>query len=120
MQIQSEAPASAQRDSGSGLATAVWVLVAAVAVLAVVTVMLLVRVSSLEGQVQQASSSNGIGIPSSASPQQVDDVCRLLGAIAAKDGIAIASVFDAATMTTCESAAQAGADSARFSSRSGG
>ncbi len=109
MQIQGEAPGSAQRDTSGSLATAVWVLVAAVAVLVVVTVMLLVRVSSLEDRVQQTSPYNGIDIASPASPQQVDDVCRLLGAIAAKDGIPIASVFDASTMTTCESAAQAGA-----------
>ena len=64
------------------------------------------------GVVNQLQSQNGWGTPSGpASSAEVEDMCRLLGAVAAKQGVPL-TVMDADELTRCHEVAQEGATAA--------
>lgn len=90
---------------------AVWVLAAVVAVLAVLVLVQSSRISDLETAVQQGSGPDYD--PFGAQSNEVMDACRLLGAVAQKQGVPIATVFDGTSMSNCEAMAGEGAAAVR-------
>jgi hypothetical protein len=95
------------------LLVAVWVMAALLAALLVAVLVQGARIADLETAVQQ-SAPPAVAVESDTETwMKLDQVCRLLGAVAQKDGVPLAAVFDGGSMTTCEAAAGAGASAVR-------
>ena len=94
------------------LLVAAWVMAALLAALVVALLVQGARIADLEKSVQDSTLSGFSGSDASTL-MELDDVCRLLGAVAQKNGIPLADVFDGETMTACEAAAGQGASAVR-------
>lgn len=94
------------------LLVAAWVMAALLAALVVALLVQGARIADLERSVQQAEFSAGSGTDFAAQ-QQIDSLCRLLGAVAAKQGVPVSEAFTGQTMSSCEQAATEGASGAR-------
>ncbi len=95
------------------LLVAAWVMAALLAALVVALLVQGARIADLERSVQQIDPNPAGGFTYVSETQQGDDLCRLLGAVAQKNGIPLADVFDGETMTACEAAAGQGASAVR-------
>ncbi|MFC6236504.1 hypothetical protein [Longivirga aurantiaca] len=95
------------------LLVAAWVMAALLAALVVALLVQGARLAELERSVQQSTQSGGFSGSDASTSMQLDQVCRLLGAVAQKDGVPLAAVFDGETMSTCEAAAGKGASAVR-------
>jgi uncharacterized protein (DUF58 family) len=96
------------------LLLAAWVMAVLLAALLVALLVQSARIADLERSVQQSQFSGGSGSDANVT-MQLDQVCRLLGAVAEKSDVPVASVFDGETMSTCEAAAGQGASAVRSS-----
>ena len=105
------AAAPGGRTPGAGGTPLLVVLCAAVAVLAVLTAVLLGQVRSLRGAVDRITVTSPEVVTVPGEPEPLDDrgLCRLLGAIAKRQGIAVSEVFaDDRVAGSCELAAVQG------------
>ncbi len=94
-----------------GTSTTVKVLAAMMGLLLVAVVILIGQIRSLNDRVDQ--------IPTTQSGfdwdtyTQLEGVCRLLGGLAAAQGVSVSSLFEGETMGTCEEQASQGASQQR-------
>jgi hypothetical protein len=95
------------------LLVAAWVMAALLAALVVAVLVQGARIADLETAVQQSSPPEVVVESDTNTWMKLDQVCRLLGAVAQKNGVPLATVFDGETMTTCEAAAGGGASAVR-------
>lgn len=95
------------------LLVAAWVMAALLAALVVALLVQGARIADLEKSVQQAEFSTGDAAFDPSAGQQVLEVCRLLGAVAEKNDIALGDVFNGQTMNGCEALAREGASAVR-------
>jgi len=91
-----------------GLRTAVTLLAMLIRLLTVALVVLIVQVRSLNVRVDQTPTAQSDGFVS-GTDQQLQGVCRLLGALAAERGEAIPPLFDGEVLRRCEERAREGA-----------
>lgn len=91
------------------LLVAAWVMAALLAALVVAVLVQGARIADLESTVQQSTPS-AVAVESDTETwMKLDQVCRLLGAVAQKNDVPLAAVFDGESMTACEAAAGGGA-----------
>jgi hypothetical protein len=95
------------------LLVAVGVMAALLAALVVAVLVQGARIADLETAVQQSTPPAAAVESDTDTWMKLDQVCRLLGAVAQKDGVPLAAVFDGGSMTTCEAAAGGGAAAVR-------
>jgi methylaspartate ammonia-lyase len=85
-------PAS-RPSSGMAEALAPWLRLMVAVLIALVT-MLAVQVHHLRGQVNQLPLDTSATVDTGTDPADVRDVCRLLGALATKQGVPVGTVLE--------------------------
>lgn len=104
-------PRAIEPKPGSSVLTKLITVAIASGILLIALVVLLVKVSQLQDDVTLLQHTQDAGHVVSIDPQTAAseaDVCRLLGALAAKSNLTLTSLFPDSTVGACEQAATEG------------
>lgn len=95
------------------LLVAAWVMAGMLAALVVALLVQGAKLAQVEQTVNQLQYSGSSSATDFAAQQQIDSLCRLIGAVAVKQGVSVSAAFDGQTLSSCEQAATEGASAAR-------